>query len=293
MNTDFWGPSAWIFLFAIASAYPNKIEKYNHEHKIIKKNYHLFFNVLRGILPCKYCRESYIEYYDDLPIGDYLSSRRSLQIWLYSIHDMVNQKLIRQQREKWYKKRKSLQNASPQSRQQWKQMIMKTNESPPFDEALRIMSKNYWGPHAWRFLFCIAFNYSLKVPTKELESTYRLFFELLMYMLPCETCRISYSRHIKAQPIVFCLKNQKSLMFWLYSIRDEINKDVIKIELSEWKSKIKELRTRNKDISDDEIEHWREVIVTTKNSPSFQIIYKHYANYKSKTKPSSHSIKTS
>ena len=60
----------------------------------MKKNqYKQFFYYLGKVLPCKYCRESYDKYYKELPIDNFLNSRHDLTLWLYKIHNEVNDKL--------------------------------------------------------------------------------------------------------------------------------------------------------------------------------------------------------
>ena len=53
MNVNKWGPGGWIFLHTITFNYPEKPTKAD------KKKYTDFFNMVGGMLPCKYCRDSY------------------------------------------------------------------------------------------------------------------------------------------------------------------------------------------------------------------------------------------
>lgn len=63
--------------------------------KAIKTLQNLFHS-LAYTLPCPICRESYKVFLKHLPISLYLSSRDDLMIWVYELHNMVNQKLIAQ-----------------------------------------------------------------------------------------------------------------------------------------------------------------------------------------------------
>ena len=50
MDTRFWGPDGWLLLHSIAQNYPSnptKEDKYTYKH---------FFNSLKHVLPCIYCR---------------------------------------------------------------------------------------------------------------------------------------------------------------------------------------------------------------------------------------------
>lgn len=90
MQTQFWGPPGWKFLHSIAFNYPVKPTLED------KHAYKLFFTSMAFVLPCKYCRESYSNYIQHLPIDNYLDSRDSLAFWVYLIHNEVNNKLRKQ-----------------------------------------------------------------------------------------------------------------------------------------------------------------------------------------------------
>ena len=93
MMTNVWGPPGWVFLHCITMGYPNKIDPKNKQHLSRKKNTKIFFNSLGHILPCKYCRKSYLEYVHQKPIDKHLNTRKKLAKWFYDIHNKVNQKL--------------------------------------------------------------------------------------------------------------------------------------------------------------------------------------------------------
>lgn len=90
MNVNNWGPGGWDFLHSITFNYPLQPTKED------KKYYSEFFKSIGNILPCKYCRESYIIYYKYLPIDYFLSSREGVTYWLYTIHSLVNQKIYKE-----------------------------------------------------------------------------------------------------------------------------------------------------------------------------------------------------
>lgn len=90
MMTKVWGPAGWLFLHSVSFGYPLKIDNSNASKKI---EYKVFFESVGDILPCKYCRESYNKYIQEIPIDDHLNSRDALVKWLYLIHNKVNNKL--------------------------------------------------------------------------------------------------------------------------------------------------------------------------------------------------------
>lgn len=88
MQTSKWGPYLWKSIHAIAHNYdPN-----NHD----PDDYRNFFENLGKVLPCKYCRQSYQEFFAELPIDDYLDSQKNMAYWMYLMHNKVNEKLRKQ-----------------------------------------------------------------------------------------------------------------------------------------------------------------------------------------------------
>ena len=93
MMTKVWGPGCWLFLGCVVAAYPEKINMKNSEDVTRMKHTLNFFKEFPHVLPCKYCRESFIKFSKELPITDYLKSRKDLCYWLYTMHNKVNKKL--------------------------------------------------------------------------------------------------------------------------------------------------------------------------------------------------------
>jgi hypothetical protein len=98
MNTRFWGPGEWVFLHTVTFNYPEVIEKGNAEHQERKKFTKQLFENLQHTLPCRFCRESFKKFLKRLPIDAHLRSRADLTFWLYRIHNMVNEKLRKQEK---------------------------------------------------------------------------------------------------------------------------------------------------------------------------------------------------
>ena len=82
METNVWGPSAWKFLHTITFQYPE------NPTDIEKRQYYVFFNSLKDVLPCPNCREHYSVNFDKIPIQ--MESRKELIEWLIDIHNEVN-----------------------------------------------------------------------------------------------------------------------------------------------------------------------------------------------------------
>lgn len=88
MMTYIWGPALWHSLHTISFNYPVNPTK---EHQ---KHYEKFFKSLRHVLPCKYCRDNYVNNLKDLPITKaVLKNRESFSRWVYELHEKVNKNL--------------------------------------------------------------------------------------------------------------------------------------------------------------------------------------------------------
>ena len=99
MNTKFWGAPGWDFLHTITFNYPEKIDKSNKDDVERMKYTKRLFNDLQYTLPCKYCRQSYKEFLKQEPIEPNLDSRQAITHWFYRVHNLVNDKLRKQELE--------------------------------------------------------------------------------------------------------------------------------------------------------------------------------------------------
>ena len=84
---ELWGPSGWNFIHHVTAEYPEK------PTQLDKQRYGIFFNNLRFVLPCSACRQHYTDLLRLYPIHYDLSSRHSLMIWGWIIHNEVNKRL--------------------------------------------------------------------------------------------------------------------------------------------------------------------------------------------------------
>ena len=62
MDPKIWGPSGWLFLHTITFNYPTNPTEED------KKNYKLFFESLKNVIPCPICSEHYKENLKKIPI---------------------------------------------------------------------------------------------------------------------------------------------------------------------------------------------------------------------------------
>ena len=193
MDTRFWGPDGWKLLHSIAVSYPT------NPTNIDKETYLLFFNCLKYVLPCIYCRRSYTEYIGILPIEDYLASNLKLSEWLYKLHNLVNDKLRKQ----------GLHN----------------NIDPPFKDIHKLYLKyvkeinesNCTNMPGWDFIYSILFNYTSK---SEIENdryiNYIIFFNYLPKVIPFIKAKSLLQKYLDKYPIKNYLDSREKLTKWGY-----------------------------------------------------------------------------
>lgn len=201
MDTRFWGPPAWILLHSIAYIYqPNLINEYE-----------LFFTNIQNVLPCIYCRDSYTEYIERLPIRPFLKTGRMFE-WLYRVHNMVNDKLRQQG---------LLTTADPSL----KEMRSKYKEITESFDTCKTREQSIMG---WNFLYCIAFVYpenGSSIAQTSHFSGYMIFFSLLSKLLPDQGgFRDIYNKYISKASFYDALKSRDTLKKWVYDLEKIMDK---------------------------------------------------------------------
>jgi hypothetical protein len=84
MDTRFWGPSGWKLLHLVAA------EPAGDRAPAILE----WFSLLEYILPCKYCRASFHDYWKLQPLTlEIIKDTTAFSRWMYDIHNRVNGKL--------------------------------------------------------------------------------------------------------------------------------------------------------------------------------------------------------
>lgn len=201
MDTRFWGPSAWKLMHLVAYNYPEKPNKED------MNNYGMFYNNLKYILPCKYCRISLANFMEELPIEKYIHSRRKLTEWVYLIHNKVNNKLRKE----------------------------KLNDKP--DPTLKFVDEMYESLKSdilpgWDFIYSVAFTYpeARKNVSFDKMQHYITFFQSLGNVMPCMKYRTLYNKYYVLMPINDYINCGTDLTKWLYEINCKINGELLKKE---------------------------------------------------------------
>jgi hypothetical protein len=126
--------------------YPPRIDTGNKEHQAIRRHFKNMFMSLGYTMPCIFCRESYRDFYKELPIEAFLGGRIDLMRWLYKMRDKVNRKLIRQEKVCYDTEKKRLKRLFHNNQitnndyyaavSKAKNEILVTQSSPPFQQVL-------------------------------------------------------------------------------------------------------------------------------------------------------------
>jgi hypothetical protein len=204
MDTRFWGPDGWKLLHSIPHNYPETPTKDD------KNTYAIFFESIKYILPCIYCRMSYTEYINDIPINNYLDSRKKLAKWVYLIHNKVNDKLRKQG--------------------------LLHYDDPTFDSVYKKYEEYIYDINkgekcieipGWNFIYCIVFNYPLNENHIETirKNNYEIFFRYLGYVIPFPNIKKAYQTYITKHPIYKFMKNRQELKQWSYDLESYISEN--------------------------------------------------------------------
>jgi len=86
MDTYIWGPPVWKLLHSMSFAHPDDLR--THSQSVVR-----FMESFQHVLPCKYCRNSYIDFLQELPDLRETIRKGGLSRWMFALHSMVNSKL--------------------------------------------------------------------------------------------------------------------------------------------------------------------------------------------------------
>jgi hypothetical protein len=89
------------------------------------------------------------------------------------------------------------------------------------------MDPKVWGPKLWFVIHTLALNYSDN-PSYEDKRLHEDFFNNLVFLIPCEKCRIHYRQHINNNPVVNHLKDSNTLFRYTIDLHNEVNKTLNK-----------------------------------------------------------------
>ena len=86
-----WGPMYWNMFFERAATYPNSNP--TPQQRKLYRDYYMGF---LDNLPCALCNSSFNRFWRELPIENFLDSKKDLIMWVYLLKTKVNRKLSEQ-----------------------------------------------------------------------------------------------------------------------------------------------------------------------------------------------------
>lgn len=78
-----------------------------------------------------------------------------------------------------------------------------------------------WGRQTWDFFYFVALSYP-KNPTSNDKLRYRQFFTLSGSVIPCDKCKVNFSKHLELIPIENYLKSSYDLFTWVTKMDNKI-----------------------------------------------------------------------
>jgi hypothetical protein len=204
MDTRFWGPSGWQMLHLIAHSYPD------HPDIQTKRQYETFFNSMKDVLPCRFCRESTCKFMSEpeFALHPAMTSRKRLTLWLYDLHNRVNKKLRDQC------------SVDPN--------VICPPPDPSFEEVTEIyeslLKKSPSAPPGLDFLFCIAFNYPKDVTSDKIRGYFE-FFTAMCRVYPYEKLRRTLCEKIDDRTVYDSLLSRQKFLHWFYGMMRAVAKE--------------------------------------------------------------------
>ena len=154
------------------------------------------------------------------------------------------------------------------------------------------MSTSDWGPAAWDFLFTsIIGRYPIKINEAssddlEIKKAFKNMLCSLQTILPCIFCRNSFKGFLKELPIDEYLVGRIELMYWLYLMKDKVNKKLICQENICYNDEKKRLKASFYSKNITELDYYSKVkkfkidTFVTVPTPPFQEVLDKYESYR-------------
>jgi len=213
MDTRFWGPSGWQLLHLIAQGYPD-----NADGKT-RRRYELFFNAMKDILPCKFCRESTSNFMaqKEYALHPAMTSKKDLTFWLYSLHNRVNKKLRDQCAE------------DPR--------VICPPPDPTYEEVFKVydglLQVKPTIPPGMDFLYCIVYNYPKKKEdiTSDKIRAYFEFFMNIYDVYPYKKLRRVIQDFIDSHIVYDALQSRTAFMSWFQNMMKAVAQETGNVKI--------------------------------------------------------------
>lgn len=199
VDTAFWGPSAWQLIHLVAFSYPDKADS------MLKRRYEMFFNSLKHVLPCRFCRESTTEFLEE-PDLNLHKAFPHLGRWSWKLHNRVNKKLRDQ----------SKQDSN----------VVDPGADPSFESVQKkyddLLSKPPTAIPGMDFLMSVAYIY----PEKPTSDHIQYHYDFLMTMrdvYPFPELRKKVQKYMDSKVMYDALQNRGALMRWTHGLFKSLN----------------------------------------------------------------------
>jgi hypothetical protein len=93
------------------------------------------------------------------------------------------------------------------------------------------MDPKIWGPKLWFVIHTVALNFSDN-PTYQDKRNHEDFFNNLVYIIPCDKCRIHYRERLNKYPIIQHLDNSDKLFRYTIMLHNDVNEMLNKPKLT-------------------------------------------------------------
>ena len=88
-----------------------------------------------------------------------------------------------------------------------------------------LLNIKQWGPALWTTMHAVSFTYP-DHPTTRDQERYKTFYETIVNIIPCKTCRVHFAELLKRIPIR--TESRRSLSEWVVQVHNEVNKSTNK-----------------------------------------------------------------
>lgn len=213
MDTRYWGPSGWRLLHLITFS----------KDKLPSAPLQLFFDELPFVIPCKFCRTSLSQYYEELVMPVTLQEE-SGQRFLYDVHNKVNGKLKKQglneKRNPSFESIKMVYNkylessCSAKSFLGWDFLISIANITPGPKSKFKPLPNAPAPPYnSLSIQERLRFNL---LSSAERITHLRRWWDTIGDVLPIAAWRIAWLKALKENGVPPVMKGRRAMLVWLY-----------------------------------------------------------------------------
>jgi len=141
-----------------------------------------------------------------------------------------------------------------------------------------------WGPNLWNSLFMMILGtYPVKFDEtnhnhKKIRQSFISLMLGLQYLLPCSFCRVSFKQFSKELPIRSFTDTRVNMVYWLYLMKDKVNKKLLKQELEYLNDNYKSFNLSK--VSYEEYSRRAKLCFMTVPTPPFIEVLNHYEQHR-------------